>query len=239
MQKLSLADCRCSIPLCNHGAVRIVISEFMSLDGVCQAPGGPDEDRDGGFRHGGWSMPFFDPEVMGSFIGEGFTATEALLFGRRTWQVMADAWPERAGDEFADAMNKIEKHVVSSTLTKDDLTWTNTNLIPADGALDAIRALKSREGGDLQIMGSLTLARSLIEADLVDEINVMIEPVTLGGGKRLFPDDGRARPMRLVSHTVAATGVQVCKFQPTGEPLRPGHSDELHEDADAPPVSPS
>src|SRR3954447_2851895 len=104
--------------------MRIVISDFMSLDGVVQAPGGPDEDRDGGFQHGGWSMPFFDPDVMGPAIGEGFAATEALLFGRRTWQVMAAAWPERAGDEFADAMNEIEKHVVSSTLTADDLTCT-------------------------------------------------------------------------------------------------------------------
>ena len=184
-------------------------------------------------------MQFFDPEVMGGAIGEGFATTEALLFGRRTWKVMAAAWPERAGDEFADAMNAIEKHVVSSTLTQDDLTWPNTNLIPADGTLDAIRALKSREGGDLQVMGSLTLARALIEADLVDEINVMIEPVTLGGGKRLFPDDGRARPMRLVSHTLASTGVQICKFQPTGEPLHPGRSDELYEDGDGPPVTSS
>jgi len=219
--------------------MRIVISEFMSLDGVCQAPGGPEEDLDGGFRHGGWSMPFFDPEVMGAAIGAGFASTEALLFGRRTWQVMAAAWPERAGDEFADAMNEIEKHVVSSTLTEADLTWKNTNLIPGDGALDAIRALKGREGGDLQVMGSLTLARSLLEADIVDELNLMIEPVSLGGGKRLFPDDGNARPMRLVSHSVASTGVQVCKYQPTGEALQPGHSDELYEDPDAPPVKPT
>jgi dihydrofolate reductase len=219
--------------------MRIVISEFMSLDGVCQAPGGPEEDTEGGFRHGGWSMPFFDPEVMGAAIGEGFAATEALLFGRRTWKGMAKAWPERAGDEFADAMNAIEKHVVSSTLTEADLTWNNTSLIPGDGALDAIRALKERDGGNLQVMGSLTLARSLLEADLVDELNLMIEPVRLGGGKSVFPADGEARPMQLVSHAIASTGVMVCKYQPTGEALRPGHSDELYEDPDAPPVKPS
>jgi dihydrofolate reductase len=219
--------------------MRIVISEFMSLDGVCQAPGGPEEDLDGGFRHGGWSMPFFDPEVMGAAIGAGFASTEALLFGRRTWQVMAAAWPERAGDEFADSMNEIEKHVVSSTLTESDLTWKNTSLIAGDGALDAIRALKARDGGDLQVMGSLSLARSLLEADLVDELNLMIEPVRLGGGKRLFPDDGNARPMRLVSHAVASTGVQVCKYQLTGEALQPGHSDELYADPDVPPVPPA
>jgi dihydrofolate reductase len=209
--------------------MRIVISEFMSLDGVCQAPGGPEEDLDGGFRHGGWSMPFFDPEVMGAAIGEGFASTEALLFGRRTFTVMADAWPERAGDPFADAMNAIEKHVVTSTLTASDITWPNTTVIPGAGALDAIRELKAREGGDLQVMGSLTLARALLEADLVDEVNVMLEPVTLGGGKRLFPDDGNARPMKLVSTKQAATGVLVCKYQPTGQPLHPGHSDELYE----------
>ena len=219
--------------------MRIVISEFMSLDGVCQAPGGPEEDLDGGFRHGGWSMPYFDPDVIGAAIGEGFAATEALLFGRRTWKGMAKAWPERSGDEFADAMNAIEKHVVSSTLTEADLTWANTNLIKGDGALDAIKALKARAGGDLQVMGSLTLARSLLAADLVDEVNLMIEPVTLGGGKRLFPDDGNARPMELVSHTVASTGVIVGKYRPTGDALRPGHSDELYADPDAPPVKPS
>ena len=184
--------------------MRIVISEFMSLDGVCQAPGGAEEDLDGGFRHGGWSMPFFDPEVMGAAIGEGFASTEALLFGRRTWQVMAAAWPERAGDEFADGMNEIEKHVVSSTLTEADLTWKNTNLIPGDGALDAIRALKAREGGDLQVMGSLTLARSLLEADLVDELNLMIEPVSarrrqaaLPGRRQRSPDAARLALGRL------------------------------------------
>lgn len=218
--------------------MRIVVSEFMSLDGVCQAPGGPEEDRDGGFEHGGWSLPFFDPEVMGAAIGEGFGATEALLFGRRTWAGMAKAWPERAGDEFADAMNAIEKHVVSSTLTEADLTWSNSHLVPADGALDAIRALKARDGGNLQVMGSLTLARSLLAADLVDELLLMIEPVTLGGGKRLFPEDGSGRPMELVRHEVASTGVLICTYRPTGEPLRTGHSDELYADPDAPPVTP-
>jgi dihydrofolate reductase len=218
--------------------MRIVISQFMSLDGVCQAPGGPDEDRDGGFEHGGWSLPFFDPEVIGASIGEGFASTEALLFGRRTWKGMAQAWPERAGDEFADSMNAIEKHVVSSSLTEADLTWSNSHLIPGADALDRIRALKDRDGGDVQVMGSLTLARWLIEHDLADAINVMIEPVTLGGGKRLFPDDGTARLMRLVSQQVASTGVIVCRYEPTGQPLVTGHSDELYADPEVPPVDP-
>ena len=103
--------------------MRITISDFMSLDGVVQAPGGRDEDPDGGFEHGGWSMPFFDPEVMGPAIGEGMESTEALLFGRRTWRTMADAWPSRAGDPMADRMNAIPKYVASRTLTPADLDW--------------------------------------------------------------------------------------------------------------------
>ena len=214
--------------------MKIVISEFISLDGVIQAPGGPEEDTDGGFAHGGWSLPFFDPEVMGSAIGESFSTVEALLFGRRTFRGMAMAWPGRAGDPFADQMNAIKKYVVSSTLSADDVTWENSELIPAAGALDAIRDLRAREGGDLSIMGSATLARSLIEADLVDELKLMIEPVTLGGGKRLFPDDGSARVFELVSTTIAPTGVQICTFRPTGQPLVTGHSDELYEDGAEP-----
>ncbi len=110
--------------------MRIVVSEFMSLDGGVQAPGGEQEDTDGGFAHGGWSHPCFDPEVMGGFIGDAMSRTGALLFGRRTWQTMAAAWPERAGDQFADQMNAIKKYVVTMTLGDDDLTWNNTTRIP-------------------------------------------------------------------------------------------------------------
>jgi dihydrofolate reductase len=208
--------------------MRIVISEFMSLDGVIQAPGGPDEDRDGGFAHGGWSMDFFDPETMGPAIGEAMESTEALLFGRRTWRVMADAWPGRAGDPFADQMNAIEKHVVSSTLTEADLDWNGTHLIPGDGALDAIAKLKQRDGGDLQVMGSASLARALVGADLVDEYRLMVEPVVLGGGKRLFPDDGTARPLELVSTVTSKTGVHVNVYRPAAGPLGAGSSNDLY-----------
>ena len=100
-------------------SMRIILSDFISLDGVVQAPGGQDEDTDGGFQHGGWSMPYFDPEAMGAVIGEALGRTEALLFGRRTWEVMAAAWPGRAGDPFADQMNAIPKYVVSRTLSPD------------------------------------------------------------------------------------------------------------------------
>ena len=123
--------------------MRIVIIEFMSLDGVVQAPGGPEEDTDGGFTHGGWSHPFFDPEVVGGAFAGALGNADALLFGRRTWQTMAAAWPDRAGDPFADQMNGIAKHVVSSTLGDDELTWNNTTLIPGDQAVERIRELRA------------------------------------------------------------------------------------------------
>ena len=196
--------------------MRIVISEFMSLDGVVQAPGGPDEDPDGGFAHGGWSMPYFDPDAMGSAIDEVLQATEALLFGRRTWQIMAAAWPARAGDPFADRMNEIRKYVASRTLAQDDLHWDNSTLLPADDVIGAVRRLRAENGGDLQVMGSANLAGTLIGNDLVDEYRLMIEPVVLGGGKRLFPEDGRFRALELVSTSTSSTGVQICTYRPHG-----------------------
>ncbi len=194
--------------------MRIVLSHFMSLDGVVQAPGGPEEDTDGGFGHGGWSMPYFDPEAMGSVIDEVMATTEALLFGRRTWQTMAAAWPERAGDPFADCMNEIPKYVASRTLRQDELTWPNSTLLAPDDAIGAIRELRARDGKGLQVMGSASLSAQLVAHDLVDEYRMMIEPVLLGGGKRIFPDDGSARPLELVSTTTAGTGVLVCTYRP-------------------------
>lgn len=195
--------------------MRIVASDFMSLDGVVQAPGSAEEDTTDGFAHGGWSMPFFDPEAMGPAIDEGMKSTEALLFGRRTWQTMAAAWPERAGDPFADRMNEMPKYVASRTLTQDDLDWANSTLLPADDVIGAVRELRERDGGDLQVMGSASLARTLISHDLVDEYRIMIEPILLGGGKRLFPEDGTARTLELVSTTTSSTGVLICTYRPT------------------------
>jgi dihydrofolate reductase len=191
--------------------MRVVVHEFMSLDGVVQAPGGPEEDTDGGFSHGGWSMPYFDPEVMGPVISQGMDTADALLFGRRTWQGMAAAWPERAGDPYADQMNAIEKYVASRTLTPDDLTW-NTSLLSADDALADIAALRDQAGGDLVTWGSASLVRSLLAEGLVDVLNLMIEPILLGGGKRIFPDDGVARTLELTSTTTASTGVVICTY---------------------------
>ena len=193
--------------------MRVVVTEFMSLDGVVQAPGGPEEDTDGGFAHGGWSGPYFDPEVMGAAIGEGMSTTEALLFGRRTWQGMAAAWPDRAGDPYADQMNAIRKYVASRTLTQGDMTWNSTLLSP-DSAVADIAALRAQDGGDLLIWGSASLAATLLAEGLVDELNLMIEPIILGGGKRIFSDDGTARPLELVRSETAGTGVQVCTYRP-------------------------
>jgi dihydrofolate reductase len=193
--------------------MRIVVSEFMSLDGVVQAPGGPEEDTEGGFAHGGWSMRYFDPEAMGAAIDEAFQAAEALLFGRRTWQVSAAAWQARAGDPFADLLNALPKYVASRTLSAGDMEW-NSTLLPASDAIGAIGELRQRDGGDLLAYGSPDLVRQLVAGGLVDELRLMIEPVVLGGGKRLFGDDGRAHPFELVSAGTSATGVQMCVYRP-------------------------
>ena len=193
--------------------MRVVVYEFMSLDGVVQAPGGAEEDTEGGFAHGGWSAPYFDLDVMGPVINESMSTAEALLFGRRTWQGMAAAWPQRAGDPYADQMNAIGKYVASRTLTQDDLTW-NTTLLSRDDAVGEIASLRGREGGDLVIWGSASLVRTLLAEALVDELNLMVEPILLGGGKRIFPDDGAARPLQLVSSVTTGTGVLVCRYRP-------------------------
>src|SRR5258705_2115897 len=153
--------------------MRVVVNEFMSLDGVVQAPGGPEEDVDGGFTHGGWSMPYFDPEVMGGAVSDGMSSAAALLFGRRTWQGMAAAWPDRAGDPYADQMNAIKKYVASRTLTPRDVKW-NTTLLSPDDAIADIAALRAQDGGDLVTWGSVSLVKALLAKGLVDELNVMI-----------------------------------------------------------------
>lgn len=193
--------------------MKLILTDFMSLDGVVQAPGGKEEDTDGGFAHGGWSMDYFDADTMGPYIGQTMETAEALLYGRRTWEGMAAAWPERAGDPFADWMNGITKYVASRTLSEDDLTWSGSNLLAPDDAIGAIAELRAREGGDLELWGSPTLASQLVEADLVDEFHLMIEPVLLGGGKSIFPAGGHLRPLELVSVQEAATGVVMLTYR--------------------------
>ncbi len=160
-------------------------------------------------------MRYFDKDAMGSAIGEAMEKTDAYVFGRRTWQVSAESWPQRQGqDPFADKLNSIQKYVASRTLSQDDLAaWSNSHLLSPDDALGGIKELKERDGGDISCYGSANLAAQLIANDLVDELNLMIEPVILGGGKRLFPEDGELRGLELVSSTTASTGVQICKYK--------------------------
>ena len=194
--------------------MRVLVSEFMSLDGVVQAPGGKDEDTSGGFRHGGWSFEFFDPEVMGAVVDEYAQRSEVLLQGRRTYEVSAAAWPERSGDPFSDWINNAQKYVVSDTLSESDLTWTPTTIIRPKELVEKVSALREQPGGDIYVYGSLSVVRALLRDGLVDELVLMIEPITLGGGKTLFPADGEARKFDLISAQTAKTGVQVCRYQP-------------------------
>ena len=196
--------------------MRVVVMEFMSLDGVVQAPGGPEEDTSGGFRHGGWSTKYFDPEVMGAVVDEIAERSEVLLQGRRTYEVSAAAWPGRAGG-LADWINNAQKYVVSDTLTAPDVTsWNPTTIIRGADLLDEVSALRDRPGGDVYIYGSLSVARTLLAAGMIDELLLMLEPITLGGGKTLFPADGEARQFELVSAQTANTGVLVCRYTRAG-----------------------
>ena len=154
---------------------------------------------------------------MGGVYDDAMTETEALLFGRRTWHAMAAAWPGRAGDPFADQMNTIPKYVVSATLGDDELTWNNTTRIPGNEALARIRELHESGGGDLLVLGSASLVRTLLGQGLVDELRLMIEPVILGGGKTIFPDDGTLRTLELASTVTSPTGVNVCTYRPVAE----------------------
>ena len=194
--------------------MRVVVSEFCSLDGVLQAPGGPDEDTSGGFTHGGWAHPGCDPDVMGPVIGGFADRCEALLQGARTYRVSSGAWPERGGDPFADWINTTQKYVVSDSLSEDDITWNPTTIIRVADLASEVAKLREKPGGDIYVYGSITLVRALLAEDLVDELILFIEPITLGGGKRLFPDDGQARTYELVSAETAKTGVQVCTYRP-------------------------
>ncbi|MFF9286092.1 dihydrofolate reductase family protein [Streptomyces griseosporeus] len=197
--------------------MHVVAGEFISLDGVVQAPGEPGEDTQGGFAHGGWSRPYTDPEVVGGAFDGAVRTAEALLVGRRTWEAMARVWPERAGEPLADRMNSMRKYVVSNTLGPSDLTWENTVLVPGADLVGRVRDLRATEGGDLLVLGSARLVRTLLAEGMVDELILMRMPVLLGGGKSVFPADGVKRPLELVSSVTARTGTQVCVYRAAAE----------------------
>jgi dihydrofolate reductase len=182
---------------------KLIVSEFVTLDGVMQAPGGKDEDRDGGFEHGGWTWPYWHDDIGRSF-GALMKDTDAFLLGRRTYEIHAAAFePMPAGDPFGDMMNPPKKYVVSRTLKKP--TWRNTTII-RDNVVDAVRALKAEPGKNILTDGSSQLVHTLLEHDLVDELHLLLYPLTLGSGKRLWAKDATL-PFTLRSATPYPSGV--------------------------------
>jgi dihydrofolate reductase len=191
---------------------RVSVTEFLSLDGVMQGPGDPDEDRSGGFAHGGWHLPYVDDVFMQS-ASEGMAETGGFLFGRKTYEIMAAHWPSQPdSDPFAAVLNGLPKYVASTTLRKP-LEWKGSTLLQGD-VPTAVAKLKEQPGGDLVVLGSGELVRTLMDHDLVDEFRLMIDPIVLGGGKRLFPEGGQKRPLRLVSSTTSSTGVLITTYVP-------------------------
>ncbi|MDX6337135.1 MAG: hypothetical protein QOG05_4475 [Streptosporangiaceae bacterium] len=194
--------------------MRLTLHTFLTLDGVLQAPGGPDEDRDGRFEHGGWSFPYGDQD-FGVAVGGWFDQADAFLLGRKTYQIFAGHWPRVTdpGDPVASKLNTLPKYVASTTL--QDVGWHNSSLLGGDVAAEVAK-LKERPGRELQVHGSGQLAQTLIEHDLVDEYRLLYFPVHLGSGKKLFRDGARAAALRLLSATTTSTGVIIATYEPAG-----------------------
>ena len=196
--------------------MKLTVTTFLSVDGVMQGPGGPDEDRIGGFDRGGWLVPHFD-EATGQFITEVFDKADAFLLGRRTYEIFAGYWPKVTDpeDPVAGGLNTLPKYVVSTTLSSAD--WHNSTIVNGDVSAE-VRRLKEAPGRELQVHGSGTLVRSLLENDLVDELRLLVFPVIVGAGRRLFPDAGVATGLRLGDSRTTASGVAIQVYQPTGRP---------------------
>ncbi|MEP7191179.1 MAG: dihydrofolate reductase family protein, partial [Roseiflexaceae bacterium] len=183
---------------------KIVVSEFVSLDGVMQAPGGADEDTEGGFAHGGWTQPYWHDDIGAHFF-QAIGQSDALLLGRKTWQIHGGAFePMAAGDPFGDVMNTMPKYVVSTTLTSA-AAWRNSTLITGN-VVEEVRALKVQPGKDISIDGSSVLVHTLAQHDLVDEYSLLVYPVILGSGKKVFPDGVQAN-LRLLESRSFPSGV--------------------------------
>jgi dihydrofolate reductase len=189
---------------------KLVVIEFMSLDGVVQAPGDPQEDTDGGFAHGGWQRAYFDDVFMQEAAG-GMAATDAQLFGRRTYDKMASFWPTAGGDDpFARHLNSVKKYVASRSMT--EATWHNTTVLNGDVAAQ-VGELKERAGGTISVLGSVDLAQTLMHHDLVDEYSLAIHPLVLGKGKKLFRDSDQLRTLQLVDVRPTTTGVLLTTYR--------------------------
>ncbi len=191
---------------------KLIVNEFMSLDGVMQAPGGDEEDTSGGFEHGGWHMRYMEDELSQQWALGGIVEAGGFLLGRRTYEIFAAYWPNAPEEEqvIAEPLNAKPKYVASRTLT-EPLEWENSTLLEGDLA-QAVAALKQEDDGDVHVIGSTQLVQTLIEHDLVDELRLMIDPVLLGGGKSIFRDDGALRPLRLVESQVTSTGAILATY---------------------------
>ena len=199
--------------------MRLTLHAFLTLDGVVQAPGGPDEDVEGGFRFGGWSFPYGD-EDFGRIMAGWFENVDAFLLGRRTYEIFASHWPKvtEPDNPIASKLNSLPKHVASTTLTSTD--WANSSVLVGDVPSEVAR-LKAQEGRELQVHGSFGLAQTLMEHDLVDEYRLLSFPVHLGSGKKLFRDGARPGALRLTGTTTTGSGVVVATYEPDG-PVRLG-----------------
>jgi len=192
---------------------KVIVYEWMTLDGVVQAPGEPGEDKSDGFEHGGWHMPYFD-DISRNWAVQNLNAAGGFLLGRRTYESFAEHWPHASEHEkvIARPLNTQPKYVASTTLT-EPLAWQNSTLLQGDLG-EAVLALKQEKGKDLYVLGSTELVRTLIEHDLVDEYRVMIDPLIVGGGKRIFHGDGMLRPLRLIDSQVTTAGAIIATYAP-------------------------
>ena len=189
----------------------LIVAEFITLDGVIQAPGGEDEDTEGGFRYGGWTRPYWHDDIGAHFF-QAMSQADALLLGRKTWQIHGGAFEPMAGDPFGDVMNNFPKYVVSTTL-KSASAWRNSTLI-RDNVVETIRQLKQQPGKNILVDGSSVLTHVLAQFDLVDEYSLHVYPLVLGGGKRLFPE-GKRLDLTLVEATPLPTGVVFMRYRRT------------------------
>jgi len=189
---------------------KLLVIDFLSLDGVMQAPGQPDEDTEGGFKHGGWAIPYHDEDLAKS-VADSMAATDAYLFGRKTFENFAAYWPTAPRDiPFTDHLNNTAKYVISKTLK--DPEWHNSTVI--DDVVEELPKLKQQPGKNIAVLGSGQLVQTLIENDLVDEYFLTVYPVVLGGGKRLFRDDEQLRRLELVDSKATSTGGVALTYRP-------------------------
>lgn len=187
----------------------LIVAEFITLDGVIQAPGGADEDTEGGFTHGGWTLPFWHDDI-GTHFDQAMSQADTFLLGRKTWQIHGGAFEPMAGDPFVDALNNMRKYVVSTTL-KSASAWRNSTLI-SDNVVEAVRQLKQQPGKKILVDGSSVLTQALAQNDLVDEYYLHVYPLVLGGGKRLYPE-GKRLDLTLVEASPLPTGVVFMRYR--------------------------